>query len=573
MYEKYSDILNTFCRVQKENSKNPQDIDCNSKESAEIEQYDSDFHRKRECQNFIETNFKPIKKSEIRKKIISDCKRIYYRYKDDEKFDEEGFSSFWVSFVLDKELPFYEGNYVNGLRDGFGKLYDSSAIYIGEFKNGKLHGKGELKFNSGNSFEGEFVDGEKNGKGIFKWKSGASYEGDYIDGKKNGKGIYRYRNGDVYEGQFVDDKKNGKGIFKWVSGASYEGDWKNDYQEGDGIYTHKSGDIYIGQNKNDLRHGLGTYTWFSSGNKYFGYWLNNSRHGKGILFDKKGKIVMQGIWENSSLVESQKVNLQDLIKVEDSTKFISQNNHESCLKASDYQGCMNYKSGEVNLNRNNIGGNSKKDNFRKTDCIESICSPEDALKYGTDNLGMAVIPGYKFIDDPAERTANYFGSPLKLNVNGNFGRYVHIQRIVRYYSEGRSGYINSTPGIGSNSSPRITYRSGKAPGVRQTLIHNIFDCEDKTFARFNGNKSDRLMESKNKSGKFKKKWLSFDDVPSGFTFNRGKEACNKSKNYIMSLKVSPFTKFEKKAPKSSLKKSNSNINCNSSVWKKRPICN
>ena len=56
MYEKYSDILNTFCRVQKENSKNPQDIDCNSKESAEIEQYDSDFHRKRGCQNFIETN-------------------------------------------------------------------------------------------------------------------------------------------------------------------------------------------------------------------------------------------------------------------------------------------------------------------------------------------------------------------------------------------------------------------------------------------------------------------------------------------------------------------------------------
>ena len=56
MYEKYSDILNTFCRVQKENSKNPLDIDCNSKKSAAKEQYDSDFHRKRKCEYFFETN-------------------------------------------------------------------------------------------------------------------------------------------------------------------------------------------------------------------------------------------------------------------------------------------------------------------------------------------------------------------------------------------------------------------------------------------------------------------------------------------------------------------------------------
>jgi len=255
------------------------------------------------------------------------------------------------------------------------------------------------------------------------------------------------------------------------------------------------------------------------------------------------------------------------------SKFVNEDlnssSHEKCLKAKDYQGCMNYQSGVADSD----GRNSRNDIFKKTDCIEFICSPEDALKYGTDNLGMAVIPGYKFIDDPAERTANYFGSPLKLNVNGTFGRYLHIKRIVRYYSEGRSGYINSIPGIGSNSSPTITYRSGKAPGVRQVLIHNVFDCEDKTYARFNGNKSDRLMESTNKSGKFKKKWLPFDDVAPGFTFNRGKEACKKSKDYIMSLKASPFKKFENKKPKSSLKKLNSNINCNSPVWRDKPRCN
>ena len=195
------------------------------------------------------------------------------------------------------------------------------------------------------------------------------------------------------------------------------------------------------------------------------------------------------------------------------------------------------------------------------------------MKYGTDNLGMKVIPGYSFNDNPTKRSANYFSSPFKLNVNGNFGRYVHIQRVVRYYSRGYSGSLTSIPGIGEGSYPTISYYPGKAPGVRQVLIHNVFDCKDKTFARFDGNRSDKIMFVTTKSGKDKKKWISFDDVAPGASFNRGKLACNKSENYINSLKVSPFDKFHKKELKSTPKNKNPKINCNSNVWKNKPICN
>ena len=306
MYEKYSKELDLFCQVQKEMSKNPQGIDCNEKESTAIEQYDSDFFRKAKCQDFFETDFKSIKNNNIRKEIISDCKRIYNTYKDDEKFDEEGFSSLWISFVLDKELPFYEGNYVNGLKDGFGKLYETSGSYIGGFRKGKLHGKGILKFNNGNSYEGDYVDGNKHGKGIFKWKSGSSYEGDWVDGKEHGKGRYKWANGDLYVGDYVDGNKHGKGIFKWKSGSSYEGDWVDDDRHGDGTATYENGSIYKGQWQDDYQNGLGTKI-DSNGKKYFGYFVNDLMHGKGIEYNKKGKILRQGIWEKSSLVVSQKL--------------------------------------------------------------------------------------------------------------------------------------------------------------------------------------------------------------------------------------------------------------------------
>ncbi len=46
--------------------------------------------------------------------------------------------------------------------------------------------------------------------------------GQYKDGKINGKGTLYYADGDKYTGDFVNDKKEGEGIYIWGNGNRYE---------------------------------------------------------------------------------------------------------------------------------------------------------------------------------------------------------------------------------------------------------------------------------------------------------------------------------------------------------------
>ena len=43
-----------------------------------------------------------------------------------------------------KNGQIYEGTYVNGIKEGLGKLISGDRIYEGEFKNGKPDGEGVL---------------------------------------------------------------------------------------------------------------------------------------------------------------------------------------------------------------------------------------------------------------------------------------------------------------------------------------------------------------------------------------------------------------------------------------------
>lgn len=40
---------------------------------------------------------------------------------------------------------------------------------------------------------------------------GDRYEGEWKDGRMHGKGAYHYSNGDKYEGEWKEDKRHGKG--------------------------------------------------------------------------------------------------------------------------------------------------------------------------------------------------------------------------------------------------------------------------------------------------------------------------------------------------------------------------
>jgi hypothetical protein len=66
----------------------------------------------------------------------------------------------------------------------------------------------------------------------FEYTNRDTYVGEYQNGKRHGKGIYTYANGDRYIGEFKEDEKFGEGIHTWAKGANkghtYIGEFKND---------------------------------------------------------------------------------------------------------------------------------------------------------------------------------------------------------------------------------------------------------------------------------------------------------------------------------------------------------
>ncbi len=74
----------------------------------------------------------------------------------------------------------YEGNFVNGKRDGYGKQYFTEkgstvtigygSYYEGRFKNDMFHGKGTYRERNGYEYTGEFIDGERHGEFVAYYK-------------------------------------------------------------------------------------------------------------------------------------------------------------------------------------------------------------------------------------------------------------------------------------------------------------------------------------------------------------------------------------------------------------------
>lgn len=237
----------------------------------------------------------------------------------------------------------YVGQWKNGLRHGQGTWIGSDGTkYIGEWKDDSPYGKGKFIYPDGSSFEGtvknwEYVDGYgtqvgtnfkyvgwfKNGKfegqgeetmadgtywmGVFK--NGQLYNGTCrilgvlctinskdekveLDGKMvNGTFVgKRYYSFGVYEGEvangftteFDHGAPHGKGILKYgVDGglAIYKGQFYNGSPEGEGEILYPDGSVFKGT---------------------FKKW---KKEGRGILSDKRGKVIQKGIWHEDNFVE------------------------------------------------------------------------------------------------------------------------------------------------------------------------------------------------------------------------------------------------------------------------------
>ena len=231
------------------------------------------------------------------------------------------------SEIINYKEYIYIGSLKNDEPDGKGVLINEfGIIYKGEFKEGKIFGKGKsfLYYNNNRNtikntkpfsnffpcsknqgskiinknkyllkiYEGTFESLIKNGKYIEYDKNYSKiFEGDFKNDKKDGKGI-KYNNDGrkVYVGEYKDDKKNGRGTEYDYSGKIYEGEYKNDIREGKGIEFNNGNKVYEGDFQNGKRNGTGILYINGEIKRYEGNFENNNFHGNGKLFYDNGKI-------------------------------------------------------------------------------------------------------------------------------------------------------------------------------------------------------------------------------------------------------------------------------------------
>ena len=85
----------------------------------------------------------------------------------------------------DDELIF-EGEYLNGEKNGFCKDYSTYSRFEGEYLKGRKNGKGKEYDDEGKlEFEGEYLNDKRNGKGKeYHYNGKLEFEGEYLYGYK-----------------------------------------------------------------------------------------------------------------------------------------------------------------------------------------------------------------------------------------------------------------------------------------------------------------------------------------------------------------------------------------------------
>ena len=204
--------------------------------------------------------------------------------------------------------------------------------YIGQFKNGKPHGKGVKIFASGMRVEGVFKNGplggkgvatypdgkrmvissilnnkkrDKNGHRIVHYKAVAYYpdgkraEGVFTNGKLDGEGLRVYPNGKRVEGIFKNDKLNGEGLKVFADGSRWEGMFKDGRLEGDGLIIYADGSRSEGVFKADKLNGDGLKVSINS-RREEGFFKDGKLHGEGLKVFPEGKR-HEGMFKNNKL--------------------------------------------------------------------------------------------------------------------------------------------------------------------------------------------------------------------------------------------------------------------------------
>ena len=163
---------------------------------------------------------------------------------------------------------------IENLKDG----WDVSYTYTGEIKDGKPNGMGVAKYKSGNvlRYVGSFMNGMYNGKGTMFFNNGAFLTGEWKKGKLNGKGSFLSETGVLYIGDFVNGVKDGKGILFYKDNGMIMGGFSNDKLNGRGFQIFADGSVISDVNyQDDKKNGMGYQYEIKTKQLYEGEWHND----------------------------------------------------------------------------------------------------------------------------------------------------------------------------------------------------------------------------------------------------------------------------------------------------------
>ncbi|KTF72437.1 hypothetical protein cypCar_00041451 [Cyprinus carpio] len=174
------------------------------------------------------------------------------------------------------------------------------------------------------TYEGRWVSGKPHGQGVVKWPDGRMYTGTFKNGLEDGFGDYVVPNKnlnscDHYQGQWKDGKMHGFGtfrfaavflflciIFLYASGEIYEGSFLDNMRHGHGMLrsgklNSTSPSVFIGQWQNDKKSGYGVFDDITRGEKYMGMWLDDQRQGNGVVVTQFG-LYYEGAFNNNKMM-------------------------------------------------------------------------------------------------------------------------------------------------------------------------------------------------------------------------------------------------------------------------------
>lgn len=166
---------------------------------------------------------------------------------------------------------YYEGNWVNGIREGRGVYFEtlerkigstssfSCCKYDGEWENDERHGYGEQIFSYSHSQQCLKAQRMKHGH-----IRGYGYFGQWDHNKRQGWGMLILPPISsilpiIYEGHFENNDVHGRGTCGYSDGSKYEGVWKHGVRDGRGLYTLSDGSVYEGRFRNDKMEGNATF--------------------------------------------------------------------------------------------------------------------------------------------------------------------------------------------------------------------------------------------------------------------------------------------------------------------------